>query len=223
MPRIARAVAVGFPHHIIQRGNNKEKVFFEEEDRQKYLELLKKYSDKWECPILAYCLMNNHVHLLVRPKREESLYKMMQGLTLCYTQYINRKYEKTGRLWESRYHSCIVDREHYLWAAARYIEQNPKRAKIVKKEEEYPYSSARAHVAGRRDDILGEKLFNDNQRKDYIAFIRESITEEEIKRLKYSTRTGRPFGREEFIKRMEKKLNKRFILQRPGRPKGRKS
>lgn len=190
MPRIARAVAVGFPHHIIQRGNNKEKVFFEEEDRQKYLELLKKYSDKWECPILAYCLMNNHVHLLVRPKREESLYKMMQGLTLCYTQYINRKYEKTGRLWESRYHSCIVDREHYLWAAARYIEQNPKRAKIVKKEEEYPYSSARAHVAGRRDDILGEKLFNDNRRKDYIAFIRESITEEEIKRLKYSTRTG---------------------------------
>jgi len=223
MPRIARAVAVGFPHHIIQRGNNKEKVFFEEEDRQKYLELLKKYSDKWECPILAYCLMNNHVHLLARPKREESLYKMMQGITLCYTQHINRKYEKTGRLWESRYHSCIVDREHYLWAVARYIEQNPKRAKIVKKEEEYPYSSARAHIEGRRDDILGEKLFNDNQRKDYIAFIRESITEEEIQRLKYSTRTGRPFGREEFIKRMEKKLNKRFILQRPGRPKGRKS
>ncbi|MDA8214234.1 MAG: hypothetical protein M0Z64_03030, partial [Nitrospiraceae bacterium] len=92
-----------------------------------------------------------------------------------------------------------------------------------KKEEEYPYSSARAHIEGRRDDILGEKLFNDNQRKDYIAFIRESITEEEIQRLKYSTRTGRPFGREEFIKRMEKKLNKRFILQRPGRPKGRKS
>ncbi len=85
------------------------------------------------------------------------------------------------------------------------------------------YSSASAHIAGRRDDILGEKLFNDNQRKDYIAFIRESITEEEIKRLKYSTRTGRPFGREEFIKGMEKKLNKRFILQRPGRPKKRKS
>jgi len=223
MPRIARAVAVEFPHHIIQRGNNKEKVFFEEEDRQKYLELLKKYSDKWQCPVIVYCLMKNHVHLLVRPKQKESLYKMMQGLTLCYTQYINRKYEKTGRLWESRYHSCIVDREHYLWAVARYIEQNPKRAKIVKKEEEYPYSSARAHIAGRADNILGEELFKDTQRKDYIAFIIESITEEEINRLKYSTRTGRPFGREEFIKRMEKKLDKRFILQRPGRPKGRKN
>ncbi|MCI2425351.1 transposase [Candidatus Acetothermia bacterium] len=220
MPRIARAVAVGFPHHVIQRGNNKEKVFFEKEDRQKYLELLKKYSDKWECPILAYCLMNNHVHLLARPNREESLYKMMQGITLCYTQYINRKYEKTGRLWESRYHSCIVDREYYLWAVARYIEQNPKRAKIVKKEEEYPYSSAKAHIEWKRDDILGEELFNDNQRKDYIAFIRESITEDEIHRLKYATRTGRPFGDDDFIKKMEKKLNKRFALQRPGRPKG---
>ncbi len=220
MPRIARAVAAGFPHHIIQRGNNKEKVFFEKEDRQKYLELLKKYSDKWQCPILAYCLMNNHVHLLARPKQEESLYKMMQGITLCYTQHINRKYEKTGRLWESRYHSCIVDKEQYLWAAARYIEQNPKRAKIVKKEEEYPYSSAKAHIEGKRDDILGEELFNDiHQRKDYIAFIRESITEEEMQRLRYTTRTGRPFGSEGFIKKMEKRLDKRFILQKPGRPK----
>ncbi len=220
MPRIARAVAVGFPHHVIQRGNNKEKVFFEKEDRLNYLELLKKYSDKWQCPILAYCLMNNHVHLLARPKQEESLYKMMQGITLCYTQHINRKYEKTGRLWESRYHSCIVDKEQYLWAAARYIEQNPKRAKIVKKEEEYPYSSAKAHIEGKRDDILGEELFNDiHQRKDYIAFIRESITEEEMQRLKYATRTGRPFGSEGFIKKMEKRLDKQFILQKPGRPK----
>ncbi len=176
-----------------------------------------------ECPILAYCLMNNHVHLLARPKREESLYKMMQGTTLCYTQHINRKYEKTGRLWKSRYHSCIVDREHYLWAVTRYIEQNPKRAKMVRKEEEYPYSSAKAHIEGKRDNRLDEELFNGSQRKDYIAFIRESITEDEMHRLKNATRTGRPFGREEFIKRMEKKLDKRFILQRPGRPKGQKS
>jgi putative transposase len=167
--------------------------------------------------------MSNHVHLLTRPKNEESLYKMMQGVTLCYTQHINKEHKRTGRLWESRYHSCIVDKEKYLWAAARYIEQNPIRAKIVEKAEDFPYSSARAHIAGRADNILGEELFKDAQMKDYIAFIRESITEEEMNRLKYSTRTGRPFGREEFIKRMEKKLDKRFILQRPGRPKGRKN
>jgi putative transposase len=223
MPRIARAIAAGFPHHVVQRGNNKEKVFFHKKDREKYLSLLKKYSDKWDSPILAYCLMSNHVHLLTRPKNEESLYKMMQGVTLCYTQHINKEHKRTGRLWESRYHSCIVDKEKYLWAAARYIEQNPIRAKIVEKAEDFPYSSARAHIAGRADNILGEELFKDAQMKDYIAFIRESITEEEMNRLKYSTRTGRPFGREEFIKRMEKKLDKRFILQRPERPKGRKN
>lgn len=103
MPRIGRAVAAGFPHHVIQRGNNRENVFFDARDRKQYLLLLKKYSVKWELPIMAYCFMSNHVHILTKPKSEESLYKMMQGLTLCYTQYINRTYQRTGRLWESRY------------------------------------------------------------------------------------------------------------------------
>ena len=219
MPRIARAVATGFPHHVIQRGNNREKVFFDKEDREKYLSLLKKYSEKWEAPILAYCLMSNHIHLLARPYREESLSKMMQGITLCYTLHINRKHQKTGRLWESRYHSCIVDKERYLWAVARYIEQNPGRAKIVRSEEDFPYSSAKAHIKGVKDEVLGDELFEEGQRKNYIKFIRESITEEEMRRLKCSARTGRPFGSEEFIRKMEKKLERRFVLKSPGRPK----
>jgi len=219
MSRIARAVATGFPHHVIQRGNNKEKVFFDNKDREQYLSLLKRYADKWASPILAYCLMSNHVHLLTRPKEEESLYKMMQGVTLCYTQYINRRYKRTGRLWESRYHSCIVDKEQYMWAVARYIEQNPRRARIVKKEEDYPYSSARTHVQGIKDELLGEELFEEGQRKDYSEFIREGIPEEEKNRIRYSTRTGRPFGSETFVKKMEKKLDRRFILRPPGRPK----
>jgi putative transposase len=148
MPRIGRAVAAGYPHHIIQRGNNREDVFFEKNDRKQYLSLLKKYATKWTSPIMAYCLMTNHVHLLTKPGAEESLFKMMQGLTLCYTQYINRNYGRTGRLWESRYHSCIVDQEKYLWAAARYIERNPVRAGMVEKAEDYPYSSAVAHIRG---------------------------------------------------------------------------
>lgn len=219
MPRIARAVATGFPHHVIQRGNNKEKVFFDKKDKEQYLSLLKKYVDKWDSPILAYCLMSNHIHLLTRPKEEESLYKMMQGVTLCYTQYINRKYKRTGRLWESRYHSCIVDKEKYLWAVARYIEQNPTRARIVKKEEDFPYSSARAHIYNVKDAVLGEDLFEEGQRKDYREFIRTGIPEEEKNRIRYSTRTGRPFGSETFIRSMEKKLERRFILKSPGRPK----
>src|SRR4030067_1217584 len=213
MPRIARAVAAGFPHHVVQRGNNREDTFFEKEDRENYLSLLKKYSEKWDSPILAYCLMSNHIHLLTRPKEEESLYKMMQGVTLCYTQYINRKYKRTGRLWKSRYHSCIVDKERYLWAVARYIEQNPRRARIVKKEEDYPYSSARDHIVGIEDKILGEELFEKRQRKDYIKFIRESIPEEQIKSIRYYTRTGRPFGSKDFISKMEKKLERALVLR----------
>jgi putative transposase len=154
MPRLGRAVVPGYPHHVIQRGNNRENVFFEKEDRTKYLSLLNKYAFKWNAPIMAYCLMSNHIHLLTKPLSEESLFKMMQGLTLCYTQNINRMYGRTGRLWESRYHLCIVDHDKYLWAVARYLEQNPVRAKMVERAEDYSYSSARAHVNGSEDAVL---------------------------------------------------------------------
>src|SRR3989304_3592865 len=159
MSRIARAVALGFPHHIVQRGNNREKVFLNKEDKEKYLSLLKKYSGKWDSPILAYCLMSNHVHLLTRPTKNESLCKMMQGITLCYTQYINRTYKRTGRLWESRYHSSIVDKEKYLWAVARYIEQNPVRVKIVMKAsiKEEEINSIRNHTKNGRP--MGSESF----------------------------------------------------------------
>lgn len=219
MPRIARVVARGYPHHIIQRGNNREVVFFDDEDKERYLSLLKKYTEKWGSSILAYCLMSNHVHLLAKPSSEESLYKTMQGVTLCYSQYVNRKNKRTGRMWENRYHSCIVDQERYLWAVARYIEQNPVRAEIVKKAEEYIYSSARAHVKGIEDSVLGEDLFSKEQRGDYIQLLRTAITEEERDSVRYHTRTGRPFGEEEFVLQMEQKL-KRPLTRRPrGRPK----
>jgi putative transposase len=169
MPRIGRAVARGYPHHVIQRGNNRENVFFEKEDRTKHLSLLNKYAFKWTAPIMAYCLMSNHIHLLTKLLSEESLFKMMQGMTLCYTQYINRMYGRTGILWKSRYYSCIVDHDKYLWAVARYIEQKLVRAKMVERAEDYSYLSARAHVNGSEDAVLGEDLFHNDRRRDYYC------------------------------------------------------
>ena len=218
MPRIARAVAKGYPHHIIQRGNNRDLVFFDDGDKRRYFELLKKYAEKWDGVLLAYCLMSNHVHLLVKPVKDKSLYKMMQGLTLCYSQYANRKYGRSGRLWENRYHSCIVDREKYLWAVARYIEQNPVRAGLVKKADDYAYSSARAHVKGIEDGVLGEELFDKGQRGDYTHLLRTGLKEDEIEAIRYHTRSGRPFGEEEFVKCMERKLRKPLVRRPRGRP-----
>lgn len=218
MPRIGRAVAAGFPHHVIQRGNNREEVFFDTKDRKKYLALLKKYSVKWESTIISYCLMSNHIHLLTKPKSDESLYKMMQGLTLCYTQYFNRTYQRTGRLWECRYHSCIVDHEKYLWAVARYVEQNPVRAGMVEKAEDYPYSSARAHVNGSKDAVLGEELFSNDRRADYTLLLRSDMPRKEIEHLRYVTKTGRPFGNEGFVVEMERKLERRLLQRQRGRP-----
>ncbi len=218
MPRIGRAVAAGFPHHVIQRGNNREEVFFDAKDRKKYLALLKKYSVKWESTIISYCLMSNHIHLLTKPKSDESLYKMMQGLTLCYTQYFNRTYQRTGRLWGCRYHSCIVDHEKYLWAVARYVEQNPVRAGMVEKAEDYPYSSARAHVNGSKDAVLGEELFSNDRRADYTLLLRSDMPRKEIEHLRYVTKTGRPFGNEGFVVEMERKLERRLLQQQRGRP-----
>jgi putative transposase len=218
MPRIGRAVAAGFPHHVIQRGNNREEVFFDAKDRKKYLALLKKYSVKWESTIISYCLMSNHIHLLTKPKSDESLYKMMQGLTLCYTQYFNRTYQRTGRLWECRYHSCIVDHEKYLWAVARYVEQNPVRAGMVEKAEDYPYSSARAHVNGSKDAVLGEELFSNDRRADYTLLLRSDMPRKEIEHLRYVTKTGRPFGNEGFVVEMERKLERRLSQRQRGRP-----
>ena len=218
MPRIARAVAIGFPHHVIQRGNNREKIFFAVQTRGKYLAWLEEYARKCEVRILAYCLMTNHVHLLLKPDKTESLAKMMQGINLCYTQYINKRYKRTGRLFEGRYHSCIVDEENYLWSVARYIEQNPLRAKMVSQPEDYPYSSGRAHISGAKDEVLNEALFSDEERAEYVKFIKAPVPEEEINKIRFTVKRGKPLGDNKFIKEMARRLKKDFEMKAPGRP-----
>ncbi len=193
-------------------------MFFDEGDRSRYLSLLTKYAAKWNLTVLSYCLMTNHVHLLTTPQEDESLYKMMQGVTLCFTQHINRKYNRTGRLWESRYHSCIVDKESYLWAVARYIEQNPVRAKITVTPEEYPFSSARAHFGLAHSDLIGDELFHEKQREEYITFVRGEIEEDQLKDIRNSLKTGRPLTSNKCLKAIEEKLARRLSAQPVGRP-----
>lgn len=219
MPRIARVCAAGYPHHITQRGNNKEKVFSDDEDRRFYLEVLQRYGNKHGIEILAYCLMGNHVHILGVPDKDTSLAKGIGGTNLMYTQYINRKYNRSGRLWQNRFFSAIVEEEPYLWAVMRYIEQNPVRAKIVKRAEEYQWSSAMAHVIGIKDDVLSrQSWFNDEERREYEKLLRQQDDEIDVA-IRRATSTGRPLGSEGFIRKLKRIVKRDLIPRKGGRPK----
>jgi putative transposase len=218
MPRIARIVGLGFPHHVVQRGNNKEKVFLDREDYGKYLSLLGKYSGEKGTPILAYCLMSNHVHLLVRPLEEDALAKMMQAVTLCYTQYFNREKGRTGRLWECRYYSTVVDGDRYLWTVSKYIENNPVRGGIVKRPENYPYSSAKAHLLGRKDPLLKEPLFVKSELNEYRRLIRLEEDTMILEEIRKQTRSGKPLGDGEFLKTLSERLGCSLSFRPKGRP-----
>jgi putative transposase len=218
MPRIARIVGTGYPHHIIQRGNNREKVFLDKEDYEQYRFFLETYSEKKEASIVAYCLMPNHVHMLIRPSDDEGLAKMMQGVTLCYTQYFNRKKGRTGRLWECRYHSTLVDGDRYLWTVSRYIENNPVRGGIVKRPEDYLYSSARSHILGRKDSLLKEPLFDKNQLNEYRNFVRIEEEKRVTEEIRKQTRLGRPLGDGGFIKALSDRLGCSLSVRPKGRP-----
>ena len=153
MPRIARAIAVGCAHHITQRGNNRQDVFFVDEDRRVYLELLQEQAQKYGLEILAYCLMTNHVHLVAIPHEEEALAQAIGRTHFRYTQYVNRFHGRSGHLWQGRFHSCALDGRH-LWPALKYVELNPVRAKLCRRAWQYPWSSAALHTDEKAESEL---------------------------------------------------------------------
>ena len=128
MPRFARIVVESVPHHITQRGNNKQDVFFVDDDRKAYLRMLTEESAKYGLVIDGYCLMSNHIHLIATPQNEDSLSRALGRTHFRYTQYINRMHGRSGHLWQNRYYSCPLGREHF-WIAMRYVETNPVRRK----------------------------------------------------------------------------------------------
>src|SRR3990170_4525 len=157
MPRLARAVCAQVPHHLTQRGNRRENVFFTDADRQTYLTWLQEYAGKHAIDILAYCLLSNHVHLVAVPATEDGLQNVLKPLHMRYAQRINRAWGWKGHVWQGRFFSSPLD-EAYLWAAIRYVERNPVRAKMVRKAENYRWSSAAAHCGLKPDPVLTCKL-----------------------------------------------------------------
>ncbi|MBU1852945.1 MAG: transposase [Candidatus Omnitrophica bacterium] len=219
MSRIARLVAVNYPHHVVQRGNNKQAVFFDDDDRVVYLELLRKYSSRCNCEVCVYCLMKNHIHSIITPFLDNSLSKMMQKISLIFTQYSNKKYKKTGRLWECRYYSSIIEKEEYLWAVSRYIERNPVRAKLVSKPYEYRWSTANNSIIKDRYSFIKQIWHNRGEREAYENFLNMPDNRNDVKKIEKATFKGVPIGTEKFINEITGELGV-IINQRPvGRPK----
>ena len=206
MPRIARICAVGYPHHITQRGNNKQPVFFDDEDRQFYLKTLLDYSLRYDLDVWSYCLMTNHLHLLAVPKKQASLARGIGGTNLVYTQYINRKKKRSGRLWQNRFFSTTIEQDPYLWAVSRYIEHNPVRAGIVEKAQQYKWSSCRAHISDSANIFLTLNDWLENKDiSSYKNFLREDDTTLDNSIIN-ATKTGRPLGGTGFLKKLEEAI-----------------
>lgn len=214
MSRKPRLVVPDFPHHVIQRGNRRQRVFFGDDDRKFYLSLLKRQGDRAGLSFWAYCLMGNHVHLIVVPKRPESLAQAMAGVHWRYTISINLREDWKGSLWQGRFNSYPMN-ERYAVAAARYIELNPVRAGIVTKAEDYPWSSANAHVHKGSDPLIADCYLTD-EIKDWAPFLAEGPSESEVRLLKQHVSTGQPLGDQGFIERLEKITGRKIAPQRRG-------
>jgi putative transposase len=220
MSRLARAVAVGFAHHITQRGNNRHDVFFVDDDRRVYLELLKEQADKYALEVTGYCLMSNHVHIVAIPHAEDSLAKGVGRTHFRYTQYINRFHKRSGHLWQGRFYSCALDERHF-WLAMKYIELNPVRARLCRKPWRYAWSSSSAHVdAGAKSDILNLIGWYDMiSAAQWRHELSADLAESDVRRLRSGTHTGRPLGSDSFLSKLERLLGRRVRPLPVGRPK----
>jgi len=217
MPRIARVIVPGFPHHIIQRGNRRQKVFFNETDYSEYLKLLSNYSQRFKVDILAYCLMPNHVHLIATPHQDGSLAQAIGETHRNYTRFINFRENWRGYLWQGRFSSYILD-ERYLLAATRYILLNPVKAKITKNPWDYTWSSAKHHIMKTNNSLLKNSLLREliNDWKDFLNI---TPSNEDIRLFQLHERTGRPLGDTAFIEKLESLLKRNLKKKRAGRKK----
>ncbi len=214
MPRMARVTAVNEPHHVIQRGNRRQNVFFKSEDKQAYLNILSLQSKLFELEIWAYCLMDNHVHLIVVPKEEDSLTKAISETHELYTRMINFREKWRGYLWQGRFKSVPMD-ERYLYAAVRYVERNLVRAGLVEKAEDYSFSSARAHVYNEDNRVLSRFYLMD-EIDNWGEYLKGAEEEEQLNRIRRQSETGRPLGSVEYLKSLEGRLGRTLIKRMTG-------
>jgi len=227
MPRMGRIVLPNYPHHVVQRGHNRQVVFATEQDYQRYIADLRELKDAFGVKVYAYCLMTNHVHLLLAPGEAiAGLGQLMKALAARATRYRNRLEGRTGTLWESRYKSSVVESDAYLLACCRYIELNPVRARMVAEAGDYPWSSYQMRATDQANsdwlDIdpcfiaLGDTP--ERRRVRYMEFMRQAVTSSEIELIRTALQRGQLTGSTRFVDEIERIQGQRIELRGQGRP-----
>ena len=215
MARLPRLALPDLPYHVTQRGNRRQAVFFEAADRTVYLTLLREQAQRFDLEVWAYCLMTNHVHLIVVPRREGALTRAIGKTHRRYTRHINFREGWRGYLWQGRFGSVALDEAH-LVAAIRYVERNPVAAQLVTQAADYPWSSARAHVTGAPDAVLS-RCFLQDQIRNWRQFLSDPADDAFGQRMGQSS-IGRPLGSPLFLAELERQTGRRLRRGRPGRP-----
>lgn len=228
MPRMGRIVLPNYPHHVVQRGHNRQAVFAAEQDFLRYIDDLRELKNLFQVKVYAYCLMTNHVHLLLAPGEDiTGLGRLMKALAARTTRYRNRLEGRTGTLWESRYKSSVIESDSYMLACCRYIELNPVRACMVAKAADYPWSSYRSRVTDQAGSAwldthpcylaLGDTP--ERCRVRYMEFVRQAVPCSEIELIRAALKRGQLTGGPGFVNEVERIQGRRVELRGQGRPK----
>jgi len=209
-----RLMFEGAPFHVTHRGNHKQDVFDDDADRRRYLDLLRTYAARFAMGLWGYCLMNNHVHLIVVGERRTSIPRAVGNAHRAYSRRRNLAREVTGHLWANRFFSTLLDETH-LWAAIRYVELNPVRARLVSQATDFEWSSARFHAG-----LVPESRLLDPARPfpgpigDWPRWLAAGIEDETVRRLRENTAKGEPTGNEDFVAAVERRVGRRLRLRR---------
>jgi len=228
MSRPIRVYYSGLIYHVLNRGNNRQIIFAEDSNYRHYLNILKRYKEKFSFKIFAYCLMTNHVHLLLQVSEKGSISKIMQAITIAHTRYYHYKYQCSGHIWQGRFKSPIVSNDEYLLTTMRYIEQNPVRARIAPDPKGYPWSSLLANTQLKSDNFVDREqnpVYNglgdnsEERRLAYKQFVLSLLEDEKAQEVRDSL-----IGKYHYIsEKFQKEINERLIRKRSrGRPKRQK-
>jgi putative transposase len=225
MARLPRLTVPGHPHHIIQRGNNRQPIFAADADYRRLLEFLEEHSREARVAVHAYVLMSNHFHLLATPETEDGIPHMMQAVGRRYVRYFNDRQQRTGTLWEGRYRSTLIQAQRYLLACMVYIDLNPVRAGMVDSADRYPWSSHAHYVSGRTDRLitphpiwweLGNTPFA--REAAYRELVQAGLASTQERALTESTLRGWALGEADYVADLQRRTERRVSKAKAGRP-----